>query len=267
MLSKLLEKFLALIPPALHYSDFRLFWIGRLLSTIGSQMQFIAVNWHVFNMLRDQTYTITLFDRQFELGVEALGLGAVGLVRVIPIIIFGLWGGILADTMDRRKLMIRVQVAAMLFSSLLAIVTFTGNDTIWIIYLLSAAGAGATAIDNPSRQSIIPSLVPRKHFANAVSLNTLMYQIANIGGPAVAGLLVGRFDVGLVYVIDAISFGAVVISLLLMKYRGEPSSKTAKMDWDSIKEGITLFLTIFRQTEAISIQFRVNLTNLQAKFV
>ncbi|MCB8945361.1 MAG: MFS transporter [Ardenticatenaceae bacterium] len=238
------------LPPSLQHHDFRLFWIGRLLSTTGSQMQFIAVNWHIFNLLRDQTYTIELFGRSFELGAQALGLGAVGLVRVIPIIIFGLWGGILADTMDRRKLMLWVQALAMIFSGLLAYITFTGQDTVFFIYLLSAAGAGATAIDNPARQSIIPSLVPRQHFANAVSLNTLMYQIANIGGPAVAGLLVGRFDVGLVYVIDAISFGAVVISLLLMEYRGAPSSKTAKMDWASIKEGFqfTFGTRIIRST-------------------
>jgi MFS family permease len=235
---------------ALQYRDFRLFWAGRLFSTTGSQMQFIAVNWHIFDLLRDQTYILTLFGRQFELGAEALGLGAVGLVRVIPIIIFGLWGGILADTMDRRKLMIWVQGAAMLFSGLLAYITFTGNDKVWLIYLLSAAGAGATAIDSPSRQAIIPSLVPRQHFANAISLNTLMYQIANIVGPAIAGLLVGSFNVGTVYVIDALSFAAVVVSLLLMSYRGQPSSNTARMDWASVKEGIrfTFGTRIIRST-------------------
>ena len=77
---------------ALQYHDFRLFWVGRLLSTTGSQMQFIAVNWHIFDLLREQTYILSLFGRQFELEAEALGLGAVGLVRIVPIIVFGLWG-------------------------------------------------------------------------------------------------------------------------------------------------------------------------------
>jgi MFS family permease len=235
---------------ALQYRDFRLFWAGRLLSTIGSQMQFIAVNWHIFELLRDQTVTISFFGRPIALGAEALGLGAIGLVRVIPIIVFGLWGGILADTMDRRKLMMWVQGAAMLFSGILALITFTDHDSIGLIFLLSAAGAGATAFDSPSRQAIIPSLVPRKHFSNAISLNTLMYQIATIAGPAVAGVLVGRFNVGHVYVIDAFTFGAVIISLLLMEYRGEASSKTAKMDWASLKEGIrfTFGTRIIRST-------------------
>lgn len=146
--------------------------------------------------------------------------------------------------------MMGVQGAAMLFSAILAFLTFTDNATVGLIYLLTAAGAGATAFDSPSRQAIIPSLVPRKDFANAISLNTLMYQIANIGGPAVAGLLVARFDVGVVYTIDAFSFAAVILTLLFMNYRGTPSSKTAKVDWASMKEGIkfTFGTRIIRST-------------------
>ena len=235
---------------ALYHRDFRLFWIGRLFSTIGSQMQYIAVNWHIFELLQDQVYTATIFGREVDFNLEALGLGSVGLVRVIPIILFALWGGILADTKDRRKLMMWVQGAAMLFSGLLAFITFTGQATVGLIYLLTAAGAAATAFDSPSSQSIIPSLVPRKDFANAVSLNTLMWQVANIGGPAIAGLLVASFDVGVVYVIDMFSFAAVVITLWQMDYRGKPSSKTAKVDWASMKEGVkfTFGTRIIRST-------------------
>ena len=71
---------------ALQYRDFRLFWIGRFLSTTGSQMQLIAVNWHIFALLRGQTYTLALFGREFDLGAEALGLGTLGLVRIVPIV-------------------------------------------------------------------------------------------------------------------------------------------------------------------------------------
>ena len=223
---------------ALRYRDFRLLWFGRLLSTTGSQMQLIAVNWHIFDLLRGQTYTISLLGQEVELGAEALGLGTVGLVRVIPIIIFALLGGILADTRDRRRLLIWVQSAAALFSAVLALLTLADRATIPLIYLLTAAGAAAAAFDEPARQSIVPNLVPLKHLANAVSLNTLLWQLATIIGPALAGVLVGLFDVGVVYVIDAISFSAVIVSLLLMEYRGKAALTTTGLGWQALIEGI-----------------------------
>ena len=223
---------------ALRYRDFRLLWFGRLLSNTGSQMQLIAVNWHIFDLLRGQTYTISLLGQDVELGAEALGLGTVGLVRVIPIIIFALLGGILADTRDRRQLLIWVQSAAALFSAILAALTLTGRATILLIYLLTAAGAAAAAFDEPARQSIVPNLVPLKHLTNAVSLNTLLWQLATIVGPALAGVLVSLFDVGVVYVIDAVSFSAVIVSLLLMEYRGKAALTTTGLGWQALIDGI-----------------------------
>ncbi|HEX6384549.1 MAG TPA: MFS transporter [Anaerolineae bacterium] len=223
---------------ALRYRDFRLLWFGRLLSTTGSQMQLIAVNWHIFGLLRGQTYTISLLGQQIELEAEALGLGTVGLVRVVPIVIFALLGGILADTRDRRQLLIWVQSAAALFSVTLAVLTLSDRATIPLLYLLTAAGAAAAAFDEPARQSIVPNLVPLKHLANAVSLNTLLWQLATIVGPALAGILVGLFDVGVVYVIDAVSFGAVIVALLMMEYRGRAALTTTGLGWQALIEGI-----------------------------
>ncbi len=226
---------------AFQYRDFRLLWSGRLFSNIGSQMQFIAINWHIFALLRHQTYTISLLGREFELGAEALGLGTVGLVRVIPIILFALLGGILADTRDRRKLLIGVQSAAALFSAILAVLTLTGHITIPLIYLLTAAGAAVSAFEEPARQSLTPSLVPRRHFANAVSLDTLLWYLSSVMGPALAGVLVGAFDVGIVYVIDALSFGTVIVSLLLMEYRGQANKQNGfgkGLGWSALVEGL-----------------------------
>ncbi len=182
---------------ALQYRDFRLLWFGRLLSNTGSQMQIIAINWHIFEILRGQEYVLTLFGREVAFGAEALGLGTVGLARVIPIVIFALIGGILADTRDRRTLLIWVQSASALFAVVLAVLTLTDSINLPLIYLLTAAGAAAAAFDEPARQSIVANLVPRKHFSNAVSLNTLLWQIATIAGPAMAGVFVAQFDVGL----------------------------------------------------------------------
>ena len=223
---------------ALQHRDFRLLWSGRLLSTTGSQMQNIAVSWHIFALLRDQTVTLSLFGQQLELSAGALGLGSLGLVRVIPIAIFALLGGVLADTRDRRTLLIWVQTAAAIFSATLAILTFTDVVTVPLIYLLSAAGAAAAAFDEPARQSIVTNIVPREHMTNAVSLNTLLWQIATILGPGLAGFLVGQFDVGMVYAIDAISFGAVIVSLLLMQYRGKAAVSTQGLGWQALVDGV-----------------------------
>ena len=236
---------------ALQHRDFRLLWFGRLLSTMGSQMQQIAISWHVFELLRGQTYSLDLLGRTFELNASAIGLGSLGLARVIPIIIFALLGGMLADARDRRTLLIWVQTAAALFSGTLAVLTFTGHITIPIIYLLSGALAAASAFDEPARQSIVPNLVPREHLANAVTLNTVLWQIATIVGPGLAGLLVGQFDVGLVYALDAISFGAVIVSLLLMEYRGQAATQIGQgLGWAALVEGVrfTLKTRLIRST-------------------
>jgi MFS family permease len=226
---------------AFRYRDFRLLWIGRLFSNIGSQMQFIAINWHIFALLRGQTFTVSLLGRNFTLGAEALGLGTVGLVRVIPILLFALMGGILADTHDRRRLLIGVQSAAAFFSAILAALTLTGHITIPLIYLLAAAGAAVSAFEEPARQSLTPNLVPREHFANAVSLDTLLWYLSSVIGPALAGVLVGAFDVGIVYTIDALSFGTVILSLLMMEYRGQKAAQNGLgkgLGWPALVEGL-----------------------------
>ncbi|MCI0576369.1 MAG: MFS transporter [Chloroflexi bacterium] len=224
---------------ALGHRDFRLIWLGQLISTIGSEMQFIAVNWHVFELLRGQSYVLSFLGSEIEVSADALGLGSLGLVRVIPIVIFALLGGTLADTYNRRRLLLWTQSAAALFAGLLAVLTLTGRDSLVAIYLLTAAGAAAQALDNPARQSLVPNLVPAHHLTNAVSLNTLTWHVGSIVGPAIAGVLVGRFNVGLVYAMNAVSFGAVIVALLLMHYRGEARRPAGTgLNWRSVVEGL-----------------------------
>lgn len=201
-------------------------------------MQIIAVNWHIFQLLRGETYTLSFFGLELELGAEALALGGLGLVRVLPIITFGLLGGMMADTFDRRRLIIWTQVASAAFAAMLAYITLTGNATVAAIYLLTAAGAAATAFDNPARQSLLPNLVPAEHLTNAVSLNTLNWQIATIAGPAAAGLLVAYFDIGFVYALNTLSFAAFVVALSLMAYRGKRREGRGGLGWAALVEGI-----------------------------
>jgi len=223
---------------ALRYRDYRLLWAGSFISTFGSQMQIIAVNWHIFELMRGETFSLSIFGFELTLGAEALALGTLGLVRILPIIVFGLLGGMMADAYDRRKLIIASQLAAAAFAAILAIITLTGNATVAAIYLLTAAGAAATAFDNPARQSLLPNLVPAGDLTNAVSLNMLNWQIATIAGPAAAGLLVGTFDIGLVYALNAVTFLIFVGALLLMHFRGKARSGRANLGWSALVEGV-----------------------------
>ncbi len=223
---------------ALQHRDFRLLWFGRLFSAIGYQMQFIAVNWHVVVLLEGQTFDITLLGRTFEVGVEALGLGSLGLVRILPVIVFALVGGMVADTVDRRKLLIITQTISLFVSLALAITTLSGQATLLAIYLLTAAGAAVVAFDEPARQAIVPNIVPPAHLTNAVSLNTLLFYTASVVGPAVAGVLIASVDIGLVYLIGAISILAVISSLLLMRYRPVDRPARSGLGWAALKEGL-----------------------------
>lgn len=225
-------------PPALRYRDFRLFWSGLFISVIGSQMQLIAINWHIYDLLRGETVTVQIFGRVIELGAQALGLGTLGLVRVIPIIIFALFGGMLADTRNRRSLLLFTEGFDVAIAAILAVLTLTGKATVGHIYLITALLAAMNALEGPSRQSLIPHLVPAEHFSNAVSVQTLMFTIAAVIGPALAGLIVGYFNVGYVYALNALSFMAVVASLLLMSYRGHVAAKSTGLGFAALTEGL-----------------------------
>ncbi|MFO7664208.1 MAG: MFS transporter [Chloroflexota bacterium] len=224
--------------PALHFRDFRLMWVGLFVSTVGSQMQLTAINWHVYELLRGQSYTINLFGRSIDLAAEALGLGTLGLVRVIPIIIFALAGGLLADTRDRRKLLIGTTLASTLMAAALAALTISGQITIPWIYVLTAALAGVAAFEQPSRQSLVPHLVSRETFANAVSLNTLMFTGASVFGPALGGILLAYAGVGSVYLVNAFSFLAILLSLSLLQYRGHAAVSAIGLGFGALLEGL-----------------------------
>lgn len=223
---------------ALRYRDFRLIWGGELISTIGNQMQLFAINWHVFVLLRGQTYTVALMGNEVALGAEALGLGIIGLVRVIPIIIFALIGGMLADSYDRRIVMLCTRIIAAAAATVLAVITLTGNESLNLIYAATAFLSATTALDTPARQSIVPHLVARQHLPNAVALFTLMFEISLIIGPALAGLLIAQFNIGVVYALNALTFIAAILALWALRYRGEVRAGSSGMGWQPLVEGL-----------------------------
>jgi len=223
--------------PAIGVRDFRLFWFGEGVSAIGTQMQFVALNWHLYSLLKDQTTIWSIFGWEIVLDSGTLGLGGLGLVRVLPIMIFALVGGILADKFERRKLLIWVYVISASVVSVLAALSYFERDSATVIYVVSAILAATSAIINPSRQSLVPNLVPKKLMTNAISLNTVIFQIGTVGGPAVAGLLLVYFNEWLVYLIDALTFGAAIASLVLMNHRSKAAS-SEPFSWRMAGEGL-----------------------------
>ena len=210
---------------ALRHRNFRLLWIGQLVSFSGTMMQTAAVLWHV-SLLAPP-------------GRKGLALGIVGLVRVVPIVIFSLLSGVIADAFDRRRLMLLTQSALTVVSCLLAFVTFRGLDALWPIYVLSALGSAAGAFDGPARQALIPALVPRKDLPNAISLNTIMFQIAAVAGPSLGGIVIATADVGYAYLLNAISFLFVLAALAAMRgpFHGTEGGRS-EISWRAAKEGL-----------------------------
>jgi len=127
---------------------------------------------------------------------------------------------------DRRKLMLITQIGGTIVASVLAVLAFMGITVVWPIYVLAAVGAAAGAFDAPARQALVPALVPREDLANAISLNTVMVQVAQVGGPALGGVLIALTNVGWAYVFNAISFLVVVVALSMM--RNVPKTERGK---------------------------------------
>ena len=198
-----------------------------MVSFTGSMMQNAALLWHVSLLVP---------------GRKGLALGMVGLVRVVPVTVFSMISGVVADAWDRRKLMLFTQIAATIVAAALAILTFRGLTHVWPIYVLAALGAAVGAFDLPARGALVPTLVPREHLPNAISLNTIMFQTASVVGPSLGGLLIAATSVGWVYLANAVSFSFVIVALLLMRNvpARAPSEAGSRDDvsWHAALEGL-----------------------------
>lgn len=211
---------------ALRHRNYRLLWIGLLISMSGSLMRNAAILWHVSLLAPDDQ--------------KALALGLVGLVRVAPMVIFSFISGVVADAVDRRRLMLFTNTAMLLVSATLAVVTFSGLDRLWLVYGLAAVGAAIGSFDAPARQSLFPNLVPREHLPNAVSLNSIMFQTASVIGPAAGGLIIGAAGVAWAYAFDAASFVALLATLRQMRgvpprAPGERSEISLRAAWQGLR--------------------------------
>jgi MFS family permease len=209
---------------ALRHRDFRLLWLGQIISVTGSQMQSVAINWHVYLLTK-----------------SAFALGLVGLFRGAPIILCSLVGGVVADAVDRKRLMIATQCVMLASAAFLTIATMSGLKSVWPIYVLSGIASAAIAFDIPARQSLMPMLVPAKDFPNAVSLGLVVFNIATIGGPSLAGFLLASRGPAIVYGVNAASFLAVIAALIAMRTSGRlegDDQPRNTVSLEALKEGL-----------------------------
>ena len=190
---------------ALRHRDFRLFWSGQLVSLIGTWMQSVGQAWLVL-----------------ELTGSPFHLGLVTALQFTPILLLSPVGGALSDRFPKRRIILLTQAAMMGQAFVLAALVWSGQVRYWHVAVLAAIYGLGRAIDIPARQSYITDLVGRGDLANAVALNSLVFNGARIVGPAVAGLLIARFGVGLAFFLNGLSFVAVLAALLATRTPGNP---------------------------------------------
>jgi MFS family permease len=201
-----------------------MYWIGHLISFAGSQMQLWAIYWH----LR------TLSDRPMV-------ISGIGLIRFLPVIFLSLIAGVAADHFDRRKLTILTQSALGLVALVLGIATVFGSMSLWMLFGLISIQSVAVAFDTPSRQALIPALVPREDLSSAYSLNSIASKVGGIVGPSIAGIVIAFWGLQWAYWLNAISFLAVIVALIAIgniPSNGEKKSFELKKTAVDIREGI-----------------------------
>jgi len=205
---------------SLRNGNFRIYWIGSFVSNFGTWMQSVAQGWLVY-----------------ELTGSTFMLGAVGFAQSIPFLFLAVFGGVLADRFERRRLMVWTQTALMLLAFLLAYLTLTGAVTVWHVLAIALANGVVNAFNVPVRQSIISDLVEKKDLANAIAMNSSQVQLSRFLGPALAGLMLALTSPGWCFFLNAVSFLAVIWTLLIMDVPPLPP-RAPQSALNSVREGL-----------------------------
>jgi MFS family permease len=222
---------------AFRHRNYRLFFVGQAISLVGTWMQQVAQGWLVLQVS----------------GGDPLWLGLVSAAQFIPVMVLGLFAGILADVLPKRQTLLAVQVVMMTLAAVLAVLTATGVVTVWMILILAVLLGCANAVDMPVRQSFAFEMVGPRDVGNAVSINSAMFNGARVVGPAVAGLTIGVFGIALAFAINAASFLAVIVGLVLMR-DGElhaPRLLPRPRSVAEVRENLAEGLTYVRRTPIV----------------
>lgn len=205
---------------ALRHRNFRLFFAGQLISLIGTWMQTLAQSWLVYRL----THSAAL-------------LGAVGFSAQIPVLFLGPVAGIFADRHSRRRIVIVTQTSMMAQALVMATLTLTQTIKVWEIFFLALFLGACNAFDIPARQSFIVEMVGREDLMNAIALNSSMFNAARIVGPAIAGILVATLGEGMCFLLNGLSFLAVIAGLLMIKIRRPAPQRSDARKLDQFREG------------------------------
>jgi predicted MFS family arabinose efflux permease len=206
---------------AFQYRDFRLMWIGACTSTIGTWMQTVAQQWLVYDLSKDDP---------FFLGLD-------GFLGQIPIVLFSLLGGVMADRSDRRKMLLGSQYVQMTTALTLATLTFLHVERVWHILVLSFIVGSAQSFGGPAYSALIPSLVPKENLPNAIALNSIQFNLGRVIGPALGGITLTALGAAWCFGLNGVSFIAVIISLYIIN-AGFIPAKSGESMLTSMKQGI-----------------------------
>jgi MFS family permease len=206
---------------SLRVRNFRLFFTGQLISQIGNWLTLVA----------QALLVLRLTD-------SGIALGLLAAAQFGPVLLFGPWAGLVADRSDKRKLLVIVQGIAMLQSFALAALAFSGNPPVMAIYAVAFVGGLTVAFDNPARRAFVVEMVPEAQINNAVSLNSTLMTGSRVIGPALAGLLVGTVGFGWAFLVDGVSYVAVIAAFLMMRTSELRPSVVAKRGRGQVREGL-----------------------------
>ena len=238
--------------PALRVRDYRVYWSAGVLSNVGSSMQGTALDWYVLTRTHSGTAVGWTTGLQFA-----------------PVLLFGLWGGVVADRRSRRALQLAAQSLYALQALILTIAVFSGHSPIWLIYLLAFALGCVFTVENPARLALVAELVGGPLIPNASGLNILSLNAARLVGPAIAGLLIGTLGTGWVFAINFASFSAVLAALLTIHPRALPRTAEPTSWLRAGREGLRYIVdrpgllgvfAIFGLAATFAVNFPITLT-------
>jgi MFS family permease len=220
------------IARALENRNFRLFWMGNFLSNVGTWMQNIAQGWLVLDLTKSPFW-----------------LGLVGFASSIPILLFALIGGVIADRVNKRKMLMATQSAMMIFAFIMAGLAYSKHINIGEIILLALGTGIAMSLNTPSYQALVPQLVPREDLTNAIALNSAQFNMSRVIGPTLGGFAMAAYGAAGNFFLNGLSFLAVLIALTQIRYAPNQASSEGRL-WDKLKEG---FNYVFSHAEMKSL--------------